>query len=615
MEKNKRRGVLNWFRTLKLWKKILCTFILSAILPLIAVQSIMIYVNATSVKEKVDELMVNELVQMAERVELTLEVYSNLVYQLSSDNQIIDNINIRLNEGDADTEVAGWGIYDRVRQYDISAEGIKCVSIILKDGQHLTYDFESASTVQSIWNEYEDLREITPYKEAQKTSGIVVTPTMWHDVSGKNRSLFHISKKIYDYEEPEKGAVGTVVMSVESRVLEHICTVDYEHDPKQEHNVNFIVDKKGYILSYPDAHYTGTTIHTKQTIEEFVQSTGQLEGKKTASNKYEDKKLGWIFYNVYDKTHMLNSIWDSLKFTISVVVLFTVFAVIMIIFMINPIKKSLHSLMQGIRKVQDGNLDVKIDEEAADEFGEIARSFNTMTGRLQELFREVTDAAGKQREAEIRALEAQINPHFLYNTLDSINWMAIDKGEHEISRMLRDLGVILRYSVNKSNQIAQIEEVTDWLEKYIELQQLRFNHSFSFELFVEEEAKKVKIYKLLLQPFIENAIVHGFKGIVSGGILRVSMLLSEEGDMLHVIVEDNGNGMTPEQVKKYNNKEMVLSSEEQGIGLENSFTRMYMYYGEDADWNVSSIPRRGTVITLKIPIKERADHENCNSRG
>ena len=114
----------------------------------------------------------------------------------------------------------------------------------------------------------------------------------------------------------------------------------------------------------------------------------------------------------------------------------------------------------------------------------------------------------------------------------------------------------------------------------------------------------MSIHKLLLQPFIENAILHGFKEIITGGILRVSMVISENKNMMHAIIEDNGKGMTAEQVKKYNDKELVLRNEEPEIGLTNSFARLYMYYGEEADWNVSSIQGMGTVVTLKIPIIE-----------
>lgn len=198
MKNKKHRGLVRWFQSQKIWKKILYAFIISAIVPLIVSQVLLVYINMTSMKGKVDELMVNELVQMAERVDLTMEIYINLVWQLSSDSQVIDNIANQLDEDYETDEVAKWEIYDKIRQYDVSANGIECISIVLQDGQSITYDFKNASTVQNIWNEYEDLRETEPYQRAQETSGIAITPTDEYG-SGENvQYLFHISKKIYD---------------------------------------------------------------------------------------------------------------------------------------------------------------------------------------------------------------------------------------------------------------------------------------------------------------------------------------------------------------------------------------------------------------------------------
>ena len=218
------------------------------------------------------------------------------------------------------------------------------------------------------------------------------------------------------------------------------------------------------------------------------------------------------------------------------------------------------------------------------------------------LIAEVSEAKDKQKDAEIRALEAQINPHFLYNTLDSINWMAIEKEEYGISRMLRNLGVILRYSVNRSNQMVSVTEVADWLEKYISLQQMRFNQSFRFELNVAEAAGSVRIYKLLLQPFVENAVIHGFKGMEKGGVLRVDIFLSDTGERLNIIIEDNGKGMPREMAESFNVREQAVRDEGGSIGLHNAFARMDMYYGREAVWNVNSIEGMGTVITLTLPV-------------
>lgn len=224
-----------------------------------------------------------------------------------------------------------------------------------------------------------------------------------------------------------------------------------------------------------------------------------------------------------------------------------------------------------------------------------------MTERVSILIEEVEGVTEKRKNAEIRALEAQINPHFLYNTLDSINWLAISRGEDEISEMLRNLGIILRYSVNKSNIEVSIAEVADWIDKYISLQQMRFDHAFEFQLTVQEVCKEYRIKKLLIQPFIENALIHGFKGIEEGGMLRVDISLTEEGKHICVIIEDNGNGLDQRQVTKYNDRSAAVEEDQEKIGLNNVFSRIEMYYGEKADWNVISIPDIGTIITLRFP--------------
>ena len=323
---------------------------------------------------------------MAERVNLTLNVYTSLLYQIYIDNQIIENINCLLDDTRTEQEAARREIYDRIRQYDISAEGIECISIILTDGQQLTYDFNSASTVQSIWEGYTDLRKILPYTEAQDTAGAVITPTMQYTRYGKEERLFHLSKRMYDYRNLEKGSIATIVMSIDEQVLNRICTTDYGRDPEQKYSVNFIADRNGHVLSYPDFHYSGDVLSGPDfRIEAFVRDTGRLEGKKIAFNQYEDKNLGWIFYNVYDKDYMWKELEDTQKFTLAVDLFIMMFAVLMIAYTIQLIERSTRSIMQGIWEVQKGNLDVKVYVDAEDEFGEIAESFNTMTGKLLSL--------------------------------------------------------------------------------------------------------------------------------------------------------------------------------------------------------------------------------------
>ena len=268
--------------------------------------------------------------------------------------------------------------------------------------------------------------------------------------------------------------------------------------------------------------------------------------------------------------------------------------------------KSVNSVVNGMQEVKKGNLDVVVPVQSFNEINMIADNFNETTVKVRELIQEVTDAKENQKNAEIRALEAQINPHFLYNTLDSINWMAIEKEEYEISKMIRNLGVILRYSVNKSNQVVTIRELADWLEKYISLQQMRFNDAFSYKLNIDEKIYDEKVYKLLLQPFVENSIIHGFKEMESGGLLQIDIFQAENRQGIVIIIEDNGKGMPQGILKSFNNREEAIRDEGKSIGLHNAFSRLNIYYGDKVTWNVNSMEGMGTVITLRLPALTEA---------
>ena len=153
-----------------------------------------------------------------------------------------------------------------------------------------------------------------------------------------------------------------------------------------------------------------------------------------------------------------------------------------------------------------------IREEGNDEFARISRHFNRMMQRLRHSREQEKEAMIREKNAEIKSLEAQINPHFLYNTLDTINWMALDREEYTISKMLTSLASILRYSIHRSNTIVEIAEELEYLKKYVYLQQQRFDYSFLCTVEADEEVRGCRIHKMLIQPFLENTLVHGFPG-------------------------------------------------------------------------------------------------------
>ncbi|MDO5336841.1 MAG: sensor histidine kinase [Eubacteriales bacterium] len=575
-------------------------FVLSSIIPLLLMQIFVFQVNQKQMTEKIDELMVNNLKQIAERVNLNMEVYTNLLYQIYKDELVIDNVS-SLNDGQEKQKAVAYNqIVKRLKQYRNSDAGIRCLSIVWHDGMSVIYDFETDSSLNTIWNNYSDMRQIPPYRQSIDAPGMVLTDTMNFKDGENSGHFFHISKRLFDFNDLEKGSIATIIMSVDQKILSSICG----NGSKEDVSINFILNQEQRVMSYPDEDFTGNAINPQLSVEDFVKVSGYLRDKNMAINQYEDANTGWIFCNAYDRDYMLKDLSRTQGMQIGITLLLLGFALVLIFYTVRNMDTSVKSVVSGMQEVQKGNLDVVVPVQFFDEIGTIADNFNEMTVKVKELIQEVTQAEENRKNAEIRALEAQINPHFLYNTLDSINWMAIEKEEYEISKMIRNLGVILRYSVNKSNQMVTLLELSDWLEKYMSLQQMRFNDAFSYRLNIDENIYNQKVYKLLLQPFVENAILHGFKEMESGGLLQIDIMPAEYEKGIVIIIEDNGKGMPAEMLKNFNNKDEAICDEGKSIGLHNAFSRINMYYGEAASWNVSSIEGMGTVITLRLPILE-----------
>lgn len=588
----------SWFYNRKIWQKLIITFVLAVLLPISISWYVMMSMNQKQMENKIQELMTSQLVQISERVDLTLDIYMNLVYQMNVDSGLIDEIK-GLKSKDINKQVESrHNIYSRLQEYNNSVGGIRCISVITASGTDVTYDWGTASVRENIWKDYVDLRETAAYKKAQESTGIAILPTAVMEQDEEQLHVFQIAKAIYDLDELESEPIAAIVMILDESILKKLCENDREIAWS---GINFILDSQSHIITYPDSFFAGTTLEANQNITDFIRMTGEMEDKKIGISTYEHTKTDWVYYNAYDLEKILAEISDTRRNALILGGILIISACFLISGTVRNIGDSVKTIITGIQAVKSGDLKTEIRLEYKDELGEIAENFNDMTERVSILIEEVEGVTEKRKNAEIRALEAQINPHFLYNTLDSINWLAISRGEDEISEMLRNLGIILRYSVNKSNIEVSIAEVADWIDKYISLQQMRFDHAFEFQLTVQEVCKEYRIKKLLIQPFIENALIHGFKGIEEGGMLRVDISLTEEGKHICVIIEDNGNGLDQRQVTKYNDRSAAVEEDQEKIGLNNVFSRIEMYYGEKADWNVISIPDIGTIITLRFP--------------
>lgn len=264
--------------------------------------------------------------------------------------------------------------------------------------------------------------------------------------------------------------------------------------------------------------------------------------------------------------------------------------------------ESVNIVVKAMKSVGAGNLETKvpIPEQMPREIETVALQFNDTLEKLVNAQKKEKEATDRQRKAEIRALEAQINPHFLYNTLDTINWMAIDRDEFDISNAINSLATILRYAITDSNGTVTVRDEVEWLRKYIYLQQFRLKSKFIRKIEVQPEVLEVKIHKLLLQPFVENAIIHGFRGEQEQCILEV--IFTGETDGLHIAIRDNGSGMEPELVEKVNSGQQIRSEEKSHIGMDNAIMRLNSYSDGKAKIFVKSEMGKGTEVNIFWPI-------------
>ena len=584
---------------LRFGKKLLVIFVITSIIPIALMQIYHYSQFRKNMMNQINNIIESNLVQIAERTNLTLANYTHLLYQIYVDEEMTEYITMEMSGTAQRKAVAISEIRDRLHQYTSVVDGVRCITLVCTNGDTISYDYGTDSTINTLWKRFSDMRVAPPYMDAKNAARTVITPTMKFEENGEYKYYFHISKRMFDFDHLEKGSIATLILTIDERVLDSICNTE----ESVGNGINFIISEEGKYVSYPVQSYIAAK--ADMDIEKEIRESGYLsDSKKISKNSYEDAATGWTFINAYDRNEIFKEVNHSQMISLFFC-LVILGAVLMIIFYTTDhLNRSVVTVVTAMRRVEEGDLDQKALVKSRDEIGDIAESFNLMTERIKTLITEVGEAKDRQRNAEIKALEAQINPHFLYNTLDSINWMAIENGQKEISKALINLAAILRYTVSRSNALTTVKEEAEFLQKYLLLQSVRYEGVFDFEVLADRDTERIEIHKLMIQPFVENALIHGFEGIEHGGMLKIHIDLSESKEYLEISIEDNGNGFETEMLEIVNDREKILkydNNERMGIGMQNALSRLVMYYGEEAHWTVNSVKSIGTEVILYIP--------------
>lgn len=304
-----------------------------------------------------------------------------------------------------------------------------------------------------------------------------------------------------------------------------------------------------------------------------------------------------LFILIQQLKPLVGKTLNSLFFIAGVMMMLSIFMCIAFAaHMSNQFFQPVKALNDAMSEVENGNLDVRIQNDRTDELGQLAGRFNHMVKRLK---RHLEESLGRQKQlndARIRMMQAQLNPHFLYNTLDTIKWMGKINAIPEIATIATDLADVLRQSIS-GKEFVTLEEELSLLERYVEIQKIRFKDKFEFAADIDDALKGVRLPKLVLQPLVENAIIHGFEDCSGGHILLEAQRIVAD---LVITVSDDGCGMSEESIRRLLSREAPAKSHH--LGLYNIDAILRMNYGEDRGLKIVQMSAKGTSIRMTIPI-------------
>lgn len=270
-------------------------------------------------------------------------------------------------------------------------------------------------------------------------------------------------------------------------------------------------------------------------------------------------------------------------------------------------KNRVDHLKDLMRQAEEGCLDVRFTPKYEDEIGELGARFNTMIDSLNALITVVENNQKKLRESELRTFQMQIKPHFLYNTLDTINWMAQEYQADDISKLVLDITTFFRLSLNKGREIITIGEELKQVESYLSIQKVRYENKFEYKITCADDLEKYKVIKLILQPIIENSIYHGIK--LKEGYGCISIKAERIGDAIQFTIKDDGVGIDADTVRQINERlnNSVLTETDTdtvGIGIYNVNERIKLSYGDRFGVYIESSLGEGTWVTITHPCIE-----------
>lgn len=608
----KRRGNLvnneeNWRRNMFHFKSIRFAMLFSFSALIVVALLIFLIISLNYTEDTVLDNSIDYTTQLIEQVNTDIDSYINYMENISTLITNNGDVNEYLFKEDLSQEERSklyGGILTQFNTVMEARNDISNIAVISSIGKNVVNDGEDEL------NENISLTELDWYRKAvTNQNGTSLSSSHVQNVIKSNYkwvvTLCKYIKNPYD-----NSATGIFFIDLNYSVISNLC----ENNSLGEKGFVFILDQDGNIIYHPQQQLLYTGLKTERIDEVmnsnknyFVTKEGERSKLYTISTS---EKTGWTVVGaVYTSELIKNKAQTQILYILAAAMLL-IAAMLISAFIASEITRPIKKLKESMKEVEQGRFaNANIKYIADNEIGSLGKSFNIMTTEIQNLMEENIYEQKQKRKSELKALQSQINPHFLYNTLDAIIWMAEGNKTREVVQMTSSLAKLLRQSISNENEVLTIAQEIDYIKSYLTIQKMRYKDKLEFEIEVDKDIYNEEIVKLVIQPIVENAIYHGIKFKDTKCLLQIKGYSSFNNIIIKVI--DNGVGMSEEAMTHIFDKHKV-NYKSNGVGVYNVQMRIQLYYGKNYGIHYESKLGEGTIATITIPrskIQEEFDEK------
>ena len=546
----------------------------------------------TSIFENSSQYTQTIIQQMNQNIDSYIDYMENIAYLISSNEDVQDYL--------FSDEIDSEGRYRILKQFETildSRSDIRNVGIISKSGRMLINNGSKSVNHDLNLNTQEWYTQALDSPEGPKLTSSHVQ----HIISGERPWVITLSRGIRDRSGSGEKE-GVFFIDLNYSAISGLC----DQSTVGTKGYAFILDAKGNIVYHPQQQQLYNELQTENIslimdTDEDTVLTGTGNNGKLYSISRSDK-TGWTVVDCTNVRELLSKSRQAQSIYVLTAVVLVIVALLFSRFMARSITLPIQKLRDSMKKVQEGDFSVSdVVVDSRNEIGSLTKSFDVMTHRIQELMEQNVHEQEQKRKSELKALQSQINPHFLYNTLDSIIWMAEGKKNEEVVLMTASLARLLRQSISNEDEVVPIANEVEYARGYLTIQKMRYKDKLEFQIDVDPSILHIPLIKLVLQPIIENAIYHGLKYKESKGLLIIKGFPKDGNAVLQVI--DDGVGMDEETLAHIYDRHKV-NYHSNGVGVYNVQKRLKLYYGEDYGITYESVVGKGTTATITIPGRQ-----------